>query len=295
MLGAYDKALADLTEAVNGNPGDTSNLDWIPREFVAQCPDDGFRKGLLKLADRTIELTDGIPGAYFTRAQLHVTFGQADKARADFEKVVSSDEASYYAHYQYALICLMMDDEEAAYRKACGVMLEKFAATEESNEARFTAWTCALSPNALEDYAPAVQLAERAVKAEPKLASHQQSLGAILYRAGSFQEAREHLNIAAESAQTERTSAAYGWYFLAMTHHRLGHADEAREWLAKANEQADRELNDAGSPAPWTRKLTLELLRKEAEELLRTDAERLLELPVEAPRPSATEQQTTDN
>ena len=122
------------------------------------------------------------------------------------------------------------------------------------------------------------------------------SLGAILYRAGSFQEALEHLNIAAESAQTERTSAAYGWYFLAMTHHRLGHADDARQVLEQANEQADRELNDASSPAPWNRKPTLELLRKEAEELLRTDAERLLELPVEAPRPSAaTEQQTTDN
>ena len=60
---------------------------------------------------------------------------------------------------------------------------------------------------------------------------------------------------------------------LAMTHHRLGHADEARQWLDKAVqkiEQAQQEgqATSGGAALAWNRRLTLQLLRREAEELL---------------------------
>jgi hypothetical protein len=68
-------------------------------------------------------------------------------------------------------------------------------------------------------------------------------------------------------------SLIYNWCFLAMPHRRLAHADEARQWLAKpvqGIEQAEKKATDParGKPMPWNCRLTLPLLRREAEELL---------------------------
>jgi hypothetical protein len=64
---------------------------------------------------------------------------------------------------------------------------------------------------------------------------------------------------------------AYIGYFLAMAHHRLGHAEQARHWLDKASRQGERPkpAKTSGAPFPWNRRLTLQLLRREAEQLLK--------------------------
>lgn len=64
------------------------------------------------------------------------------------------------------------------------------------------------------------------------------------------------------------TSSAYTLYFLAMAHHQLRHADEAECSLAEANVRAEAELDDIKNPPPWNRRLTLHLLRDEAEQLV---------------------------
>ena len=79
----------------------------------------------------------------------------------------------------------------------------------------------------------------------------------------------------------ERQSAtAYTWFFLAMTHHRLGRTDEARHWLEKGIQATEEAMQPpAGSPEKsrnttatiplsWNRKLTLQLLRREAEQMI---------------------------
>jgi tetratricopeptide (TPR) repeat protein len=106
------------------------------------------------------------------------------------------------------------------------------------------------------------------------------TLGAALYRAGRFLEAVQQLREAQtvyKPADEERQSIAYNWLFLAMAHQRLGHAEEAKSWLAKAIELIDRTMRSAAkeqpdvppasasAPLPWNRKLTLQLLRAEAE------------------------------
>jgi hypothetical protein len=51
-----------------------------------------------------------------------------------------------------------------------------------------------------------------------------------------------------------------------MAHHRLGHPEEARQWLDKALARADGEISAAKGSQPllWDDKLTLQLLRREA-------------------------------
>ena len=90
----------------------------------------------------------------------------------------------------------------------------------------------------------------------------------MLYRAGRFGEAVKTLGIAA-SEESDEGSLAYTWYFLAMAHHASGHTDEAKKWLQKAasvdgsGDPAHEE--DDGAHLAWNRRLTLNLLRAEAE------------------------------
>ena len=60
-----------------------------------------------------------------------------------------------------------------------------------------------------------------------------------------------------------------------MAEHRLGHKEEAHQWLDKAVAQTDKELRDeaqTGGPDGWVRKATLQVLRPEAEALIRGSA-----------------------
>ena len=72
------------------------------------------------------------------------------------------------------------------------------------------------------------------------------------------------------------SSAAYTWFFLALTHDRLGNVDEARQWYEKAAAWTSEVLAPAykdGKAKPsvaWNRRLTLELLQSEVSEMLAT-------------------------
>ena len=137
------------------------------------------------------------------------------------------------------------------------------------------AWACALAPDATTDWATAVALAEKAVQSDPKSAMYLNTLGAVLYRAGRFDEALARLSeadaLVQEPSEAIKSSPAYTWFFLAMTQHRLGHAEEAKQWLDKAVAWTDKTLAEADqgtADLPWNRRLTLKLLRDEATALL---------------------------
>jgi hypothetical protein len=55
-----------------------------------------------------------------------------------------------------------------------------------------------------------------------------------------------------------------------MAHQRAGHAAEARQWLDKAIRQMEQDIQAAD--LMWNRRLTLQLLRREAESLVRGGA-----------------------
>ena len=66
---------------------------------------------------------------------------------------------------------------------------------------------------------------------------------------------------------------AYTWLFLALAHERLGHTQQAREWLAKAVCDIEQPPSErAGLNRGWTRQLTFRLLCREAEALLKVTA-----------------------
>jgi tetratricopeptide (TPR) repeat protein len=136
-------------------------------------------------------------------------------------------------------------------------------------------WGCALARNVITAWPEAISLADMAVKDNPRSISRSTVRGAILYRAGQFEEAVEQLtkasNLIEDSQDGPHTPPAYAWYFLAMAHHAAGNSDEAASWLRKAAQWTDQVLEnrakDDNAP-PWNRRLTLQLLCREAEALI---------------------------
>ncbi len=179
--------------------------------------------------------------------------------------------------YWMALARLAAGDSEG-YRDTCDQMLEKFAETEDAQTANFTAWSCALAADAVDDFSAPVTLAKRAVEKDPENVFHVNTFGAVLYRAGRFDEALARLD-EAESLQTKpdskaNSSPAYTWFFLAMTHYRLGDVDKARKWYDKAAAWTSEVLVSGGEDGttkptlPWNRQATLKMLQAETEQLL---------------------------
>ena len=140
--------------------------------------------------------------------------------------------------------------------------------------AHWVAWTCALQPQPFDvEIDACVKLAEKAVRHDPGELQYGQVLGAILCRAGRFEDAVRQLKSVAKKLDEEiSTSPAYAWYFLAMAHHRLGQSEEAKRWFDKAVARTESEL--AQESVAWNRRLTLELLRAEAAGLLGVLAEK---------------------
>jgi hypothetical protein len=106
------------------------------------------------------------------------------------------------------------------------------------------AWLLADCPEEqFRDSPRAVALARQAVRLEPHR-DHWNTLGVACYRAGDWPRAREAL----ETATRQECGNSWDWFFLAMTHWRLGDRDDAHRyydlavrWMEK-NEPEDGEL-----------------------------------------------------
>ena len=213
------------------------------------------------------------------QAEAQSAFGRAvnvlEKAGADFPDSMPNRQSllsDTYVKLRYweALECLNAGDV-TGYRGACGAMLDRLGQTDKPDVAHWLAWAAVLAPQAVDETNRPVALAEAAVASDRNNDRFSNTLGAALYRAGRFDEAVAKLNevhAAWEQAATKPNeySPAYSWFFLALAHQRLGHAEEARRWLDKATAWAEQEIKREG--VAWNRRLTLELLRREAESLV---------------------------
>jgi serine/threonine protein kinase/tetratricopeptide (TPR) repeat protein len=184
----------------------------------------------------------------------------------------------YWLHYLLALVRLA-DHDESGYRGACADLVEHRSRPETPERAYWIAWTCALAPGAMSDWDRPIKLAELAYQKGPASDAAgpagvsiacAMTRGAVFYRAGRFADAAKYLQEAdsrAGNAPMKSTGGTevYACFFLALTHHRLGDAEKARHYFDRGTELADRELKEH---LPWNRKVTLDLLRREAEQAL---------------------------
>jgi tetratricopeptide (TPR) repeat protein len=207
----------------------------------------------------------GPAGLYLIRGQVYANRKQWEKAAADFAHAKAINPPGGSALFWHALIRLALCDHPG-YRSDCAEAVRQYSVTADPNAARGVAWTCALAPGAVDDWKAPVRLAEQASRANPKNPTFSTTLGAVLYRAGRSEEAIQPLENATKMFERPGTdcvsaSPVCAWLFLALAHHRRGHAEEARRCFNKASELADREMNNQ---VMFDRKLAVELLRREA-------------------------------
>jgi WD40 repeat protein/tetratricopeptide (TPR) repeat protein len=256
----YQEAEAEFSQALKLQPENGSF--WVPRGWA--CADTG---------QWDKHSADFVKSSFWVqRGWAHAGLGQWDKASVDFVQATRGKEPDEEAWYSRAMLCLR-DGNSGGYREVCSDMLQRFG--------EGAAWTCTLTPDSGADRDRVVDLAEKLLAHSSRDHWHVTLLGAALYRAGRFEEAVERLTEAAGlSCHPYRTNEQHTWYFLAMAHHRQGHADEARRWLEKGLRGTEEALKSPGAtpgksenaggvlPPNWNRRLTLQLLRREAERLI---------------------------
>jgi Flp pilus assembly protein TadD len=212
---------------------------------------------------RWLDLAPTDNSLYVRRGRAYDELGEWPKAAVDYAKATELGVLDKSVWRQHVWLRLAIGDGDG-YRQSCTRLLQQFGKTENPNEANSLAWTCVLAPNAVADPTLAVQLAEKAVKSSPKTSAYLNTLGAAHYRAGQYDRAIQRLNEAMQAQGQGGT--VEDWLFLALAHQKLGHADEAKQWLDKAVawiEKADREK----TLSPRNR-LEVQWLCQEAEDLI---------------------------
>jgi serine/threonine protein kinase/tetratricopeptide (TPR) repeat protein len=229
----------------------------------------------LAIGDAFVEAA-GSAFAYHYRAGANADLGRFDRAADDLAKAIQLGDESVSAWYEAALARLGHNDQRG-YQTACAALIQRHAQEKQPAMAHLAVWTCVLAPHALDDFKPAIGLATKTLKTDPNSAMFLTGLGAVLYRAGRFDEGLKQLQqaeVATQKSDEDRVLIAYRGFFLAMAHGRLHHSAEAKMSLDKARRTAERAMQLHAAKTQelrWNRRLSLSLLKKEAEELVSKD------------------------
>ena len=275
----FDEAIsvfAKLMKTSAANPGHPRALAGAYFERGAVAHGHGKIDEALRDFDEAIRLYPEYLQALNLRARVYLEMEAFAEAVPDLLKKFEIEYGTEKAvtGHRLGLSCLATGDTDG-YRSASARMLELFASAKDPEEGRRLAWACALAPGAASDLSAAVSAAERAVQSDPASVECLNALGAILYRTGEFEEAIERLTQARRLEQQADSSARPSRlctpYFLAMAHHRLEHNEKAEEFYQDAVGSTERAVGeDEGEKTTlsWGERLTLQLLRQEAEALL---------------------------
>ena len=200
------------------------------------------------------------PEALYRRGVARMALKDWKGARNDFDIAIQLNPGQSRYLRERARACLVLKDYDRVLEDYGGLLVLEPRNPELSNN---LAWILVTGPQRLRDPARALALAREAVRLAPKQSSFLNTLGVVLYRNGRFAESRR---AALEKSLTgQKIPPAFDLYFLAMCHHGLGAAAEARDCY-------DRALESQGKAT---------LPPSSAEELcaLRAEAAKVLGLP----------------
>jgi tetratricopeptide (TPR) repeat protein len=239
-----------------------AGLDWV--EKAAAEFDAALR---LTPHDSQIRLE-----AHRNRGKCCVFRRQWREAAAEFVQATEHrpDDATLW---RFRAVAQFADGDVDAHRQTCIAMLERFAQTEDHATAANVLLACVLRDDALPDMKRLLPLTR---VSDPMFHWGAGVRGAALYRAGRYEECVQSF----ETAATKYRPRAWDWCFLAMAHHRLGHADEVRRCLSEAARWIDaanhHTADDLSGTQPvwggWHEPVVAPLLLREAEKLMKTES-----------------------
>jgi tetratricopeptide (TPR) repeat protein len=252
-------AIADLERRLRLRPDDTDAC-WLLAEayqetgnlagalaafgrFLERVPDDRdarFRRGLLALAlaqpqvaaddfGRILATEPDMEHARYRRAQALIRLGRHRESLADLDTLIAKDPNDHALYQLRGIVREALGDSDQARgdREKAGAFLPK-----DPMPLNDRAWILATGPIEQRDPERAVALARRAVELAPGQQMYLNTLGVALHRAGQCAEAIPVLERSLAAGKGEFD--AFDLFFLAMAHHRLGHADQARDCFDRA-------------------------------------------------------------
>ena len=173
----------------------------------------------------------------YALARFQLEHGHPDRAAATLEEAFRMMPDDTLLGSRLCRIRLWMGDL-AGWRKLNAELLDRFGQTD-FDRANIVAAACSLGPDGAADPEAPVRLAEVAVRNarsrpgdfNPNIPIYLHTLGGALYRAGRWDDALRRIEEAMQIGHG--MSESDFWPLLAMVHHRLGHHDQARQWLAR--------------------------------------------------------------
>jgi Flp pilus assembly protein TadD len=197
--------------------------------------------------------------------------GHWDEALVDLEQALALMPPEHpQAAWMWSNLALLRRYRGAeGAHQAVATLYERFGAAEtDPTLENLLAWTWARFSDPGTDLGGERPLAliRRAASGRPNDTGMLNTLGAVLYRAGQYARAIEVLEANLKLQDGRGTWA--DWLFLALSHHRLGHLDEARRWLGTADAWSARVASGQEPALGWTELLEFRLLFREAEPLI---------------------------
>ena len=196
------------------------------------------------------------------------------EALPDFDKAIELNPADNWPWFLRGCV-LAYSGQTDAYRAHCRAMLRQFRDTTDRGVADRTAKTCLLLPDATGDLSQQLRLLDVVLtpgwETSDERAWFRLLKGLVEYRRGHHGEAVACLEGHGRAFGAYAPDRATSDFLLAMAHHRLGHAEQARSLFNDARQYVHRELPEAGAQdlsvgvENW---LVCQVIRREAEQLI---------------------------
>jgi len=252
-----------------GNPAGALAAFSRRLERAPEDRDARFQRGLLALAlaqpevaeddfRRILAAESDLERVRYRRAQALIHLGRHGEALADLDTLIAKDPNDFALYQLRSIVreALGGRDPARADREKASSLLPK-----DPTELNDAACEYVTGPIDRRDPERAVTLARRSVELAPGQPPTLFTLGVALYRAGQYVEAISVLERGMAAGKGELD--AFDLLFLAMAHHRLGHAAEARDCFDRAVRWW---IEPKNLPAEYIRNLTA--FRAEAEAVL---------------------------
>jgi WD40 repeat protein/Flp pilus assembly protein TadD len=267
-LERFDQGLADFEAAYEIAPLYALKLlagafNGSPSAPVYGLPKPELAPGIIKLVDRSETLTSDQPADDGrVRAMLLAQFGQYQRASDEYEILHADGEATWMDCFEAAVLAIAQQDD-SGYKRWYAALKSK--ATPSSIVYCF--WCYVLAPASTEDDSELIAAAQQMAANPPRQAAHRSAAGAVLVRAGQFDEGRKLLkmSIAANATGSKYWATRARSSLLAIAYHNEGRLEDAHTSLAGAKRTVSKFLE---SPRIWRDRLMMELLLREATELI---------------------------
>jgi serine/threonine protein kinase/WD40 repeat protein/tetratricopeptide (TPR) repeat protein len=302
QLGQFDSAAADFTRASALDPKDPQVFNEFGRMYAAQGQVEKAAAAFVRalqlsprppspwLADRAgiddalVPCEEVFPRVaqlrpkdyqlWIARARYHAHRGQWPQLADDVAAALKRSSQTPGSWFALALVRLQSGDPEG-YRQACREMLERFGDRAGMPVTYNTALACLLLPDAVADFKPVVHVAERAVTGTERYANYRfyvLTRALADYREGQYAHVVDRLSSSPPRPDGD-VGDSWAFFCLALAHHRLGQAEQARQELGKGRELLERHWpklaqGEQFANNTWQEWLVCRFLCREAETLI---------------------------